>query len=153
MDSSTEKAQARDYSRATKRQKLDNQESETESETDSETNSETESEQSVNNGQSQTPSISPPPLRAAKAVLASADTVARAAEVVESQARPATSRLISSPIQLTHIRDMSASYNVDSISLGDVLGDPLIKECWQFNFLFDVDFIMYVTPFRIERLC
>jgi hypothetical protein len=23
------------------------------------------------------------------------------------------------------------------------LGDPLIKECWNFNFLFDLDFVMY----------
>ncbi|KAL3466362.1 phospholipase D/nuclease [Aspergillus heterothallicus] len=49
-----------------------------------------------------------------------------------------------SPIHLTHIRDFSPSSgnNVDCIRLPDILGDPLIRECWQFNYLFDVDFLM-----------
>lgn len=53
-------------------------------------------------------------------------------------------KLISSPIQLTNIRDLPASSgnNVDTIRLRDILGDPMIRECWQFNFLHDVDFIM-----------
>lgn len=57
---------------------------------------------------------------------------------------PISSRVIPSPIQLTHIRDFSASsgYNTDSVKLRDILGDPLIKECWQFNYMFDVDFLM-----------
>ena len=52
--------------------------------------------------------------------------------------------VIPSPIQLTHIRDLSDSSgnNNDTIRLRDILGDPMIKECWQFNFCFDVDFIM-----------
>ncbi|KAL9090521.1 MAG: hypothetical protein Q9165_005282 [Trypethelium subeluteriae] len=48
----------------------------------------------------------------------------------------------SSPIKLTHIEDLSPTRNVDTVSLSDLLGDPLIKECWQFNYLFDIDFIM-----------
>ena len=56
----------------------------------------------------------------------------------ESQEAP----FISSPVQLTHIRDLNASNNVDTIKLGDILGDPMIRECWQFNYLFDVDFVM-----------
>ncbi|EEH04008.1 tyrosyl-DNA phosphodiesterase [Histoplasma capsulatum G186AR] len=57
---------------------------------------------------------------------------------------PISSRIIPSPIQLTHIRDFAASsgYNTDSVKLRDILGDPLIKECWQFNYMFDVDFLM-----------
>lgn len=59
---------------------------------------------------------------------------------------PSTSspRLIFSPVQLTHIRDFPASngYNVDTVKLRDVLGDPMIRECWQFNYCFDVDFLM-----------
>lgn len=49
-----------------------------------------------------------------------------------------------SPIQLTHIRDLPASSgnNVDAVRLRDILGDPMIRECWQFNFLIDVDFLM-----------
>ncbi|WEW59746.1 hypothetical protein PRK78_005226 [Emydomyces testavorans] len=52
--------------------------------------------------------------------------------------------VIPSPVQLTHILDISeqSGHNVDTIRLRDILGDPLIKECWQFNFLFDVDFLM-----------
>ncbi|KAM5484820.1 hypothetical protein McanCB56680_002335 [Microsporum canis] len=57
---------------------------------------------------------------------------------------PSKARIIPSPIQLTHVRDIpdSTGYNKDCIRLRDILGDPMIKECWQFNFLFDVDYIM-----------
>ncbi|EPS28132.1 hypothetical protein PDE_03078 [Penicillium oxalicum 114-2] len=59
-------------------------------------------------------------------------------------ARPSDAQVISSPIQLTHIRDFpeSKGYNVDTVKLRDLLGDPMIRECWQFNYLFDVDFLM-----------
>lgn len=53
-------------------------------------------------------------------------------------------RILSSPFQLTHIRDLASSSgnNVDTIRLRDLLGDPMIRECWQFNYFFDVDFLM-----------
>ena len=47
-----------------------------------------------------------------------------------------------SPFLLTHIRDLPDEDNVDSITIYDILNDPMIKECWQFNYLFDVRFIM-----------
>ncbi|KAH0103549.1 phospholipase D/nuclease, partial [Aureobasidium melanogenum] len=47
-----------------------------------------------------------------------------------------------SPFHLTRIRDLPASANVDTVTLSDILGDPMIKEQWQFNFLLDIDFIM-----------
>ncbi|KAL8968031.1 MAG: hypothetical protein Q9197_005097 [Variospora fuerteventurae] len=47
-----------------------------------------------------------------------------------------------SPIQLSTVSGLPASSNIDTVSLGDILGDPLIKECWLFNYLFDVDFII-----------
>ncbi|KAF3396904.1 hypothetical protein DPV78_007496 [Talaromyces pinophilus] len=50
--------------------------------------------------------------------------------------------IIRSPIQLTHIRDLSADKNIDTVQLHDILGDPMIRECWQFNYCFDVDFVM-----------
>lgn len=50
--------------------------------------------------------------------------------------------LVPSPVQLIAIKDLHASLNIDTISLKDILGDPLIKECWLFNYLFDVDFVM-----------
>lgn len=55
---------------------------------------------------------------------------------------PSVPRVISSPVQLTHIRDLPADSNVDTVRLRDILGDPMIRECWQFNYLFDVDFLM-----------
>ncbi|KAI0588190.1 tyrosyl-DNA phosphodiesterase [Pyrenophora tritici-repentis] len=51
-------------------------------------------------------------------------------------------RFIPSPIQLTRIEKLSDHQNVDTVGLADLLGDPLIKECWNFNFLFDLDFVM-----------
>ncbi|KAJ5571149.1 hypothetical protein N7535_004809, partial [Penicillium sp. DV-2018c] len=49
---------------------------------------------------------------------------------------------INSPTQLTYIRDLPAGNNVDTVRLRDILGDPMIRECWQFNYLFDVVFLM-----------
>lgn len=57
---------------------------------------------------------------------------------------PPTPNLLPSPIQLTHIRDLSptSGNNADTVRLRDILGDPMIRECWQFNYLIDVDFLM-----------
>jgi hypothetical protein len=62
----------------------------------------------------------------------------------EITAKPTLSqvRLLPSPIQLTRIRDLPSSNNAETVSLRDIIGDPMIKECWQFNYLVDVDFIM-----------
>lgn len=49
---------------------------------------------------------------------------------------------VASPFQLTKIRDLAPHQNVDTVELKDVLGDPAIRECWNFNFLFDLDFVM-----------
>ena len=51
-------------------------------------------------------------------------------------------RTIKSPFQLTKIRDLPDEDNVDTITIYDILKDPMIKECWQFNYLFDIHFIM-----------
>lgn len=69
-------------------------------------------------------SISPPPLRR------------KAAAAAQSP------KIVPSPFQLTSIRDLPASSNVDAVSLTDILGDPLIAECWEFNYLHNVDFLM-----------
>lgn len=49
---------------------------------------------------------------------------------------------IPSPWQLTWIQDLPESENKDAVSLRDLLGDPLISECWEFNFLHDIPFLM-----------
>lgn len=54
---------------------------------------------------------------------------------------PTYCRYIHSPFQLTKIRDLPED-NKDTITIHDILRDPMIRECWQFNFLFDIDFIM-----------
>lgn len=75
-----------------------------------------------------TETISPPPLARNKGK--------------ETQQQKQHTITESSPFQLTKIRDLPTSSNVDTVTLSDILGDPLIKEQWQFNFLLDIDFIM-----------
>ena len=48
----------------------------------------------------------------------------------------------SSPFRLTHIRDLDPHDNVDAVQLKDVIGDPLISECWDFNYLHDINFLL-----------
>lgn len=63
-----------------------------------------------------------------------------------SSAKPSvhsnTINMIPSPVQLISIKDLPATTNTDTISLQEILGNPLIRECWIFNFLFDVDFVI-----------
>ena len=61
-------------------------------------------------------------------------------------------RCIASPFRLTKIRDLPASSNVDAISLHDILGDPLIKEAWVFNFCFDIDWMMQHFDADVRQL-
>lgn len=37
---------------------------------------------------------------------------------------------------------MAPHHNADTLTLHDILGDPMIRECWNFNYLFDIGFIM-----------
>lgn len=50
--------------------------------------------------------------------------------------------ITASPWQLTWIRDLPESLNRDAVTLKDLLGDPLISECWEFNYLHDIHFLM-----------
>jgi tyrosyl-DNA phosphodiesterase-1 len=69
-------------------------------------------------------SVSPPPLRR------------------KMQVRDSPPKVMKSPFQLTRITDLPPASNVDTISLKDILGDPLISECWEFNYLHNLDFLM-----------
>ena len=51
-------------------------------------------------------------------------------------------KAISSPVQLIRIPGLKESENLDTLGIRDILGDPLIRECWAFNFCFDVDWLM-----------
>ena len=101
-------------------------------------------------------SISPPPSKRRRLSKSHEPTSRYKPHVIDltsfddgiAQATPETSsgvtevRLVPSPIQLNFIPEFPASSNKDTTSLGNVLGDPLISECWLFNYLFDIDFIM-----------
>ena len=88
-------------------------------------------------------SITPPPQRRQR----STGTTAVSDEIKTtgtSKQEEIPTTIHPSPIQLTHVRDLPASSgnNVGTVRLRDILGDPMIRECWQFNFLIDVDFLM-----------
>jgi tyrosyl-DNA phosphodiesterase-1 len=51
-------------------------------------------------------------------------------------------KMVPSPFQLTTIRDLPTALNADSVKLKDILSDPLISECWEFNYLHDLDLLM-----------
>lgn len=73
---------------------------------------------------------------------------------LDTTRRAGSPRYIPSPVQLTHIADYPASkgYNVNAVKLRDILGDPMIRECWQFNYMFDVDFLMNQFDEDVRRL-
>ncbi|KAH7313109.1 tyrosyl-DNA phosphodiesterase I [Rhexocercosporidium sp. MPI-PUGE-AT-0058] len=71
-----------------------------------------------------TRSISPPPLRRSR------------------NTGNESPRVMKSPFQLTWVRDLPESSNQDAVSLKDILGDPMISECWEFNYLHNLDFLM-----------
>jgi hypothetical protein len=51
-------------------------------------------------------------------------------------------KYVPAPVQLTRIEDLAPHQNVDAVGLKDILGDPLIKECWNFNYLHDINWVM-----------
>lgn len=55
---------------------------------------------------------------------------------------PRANETFTSPFQLTWIRDLPEAANTDAVTLRDILGDPLISECWEFNYLHDIDFLI-----------
>ena len=79
-------------------------------------------------------SVSPPPLRRAQ------NTQIQLPKVMKS------------PFQLTWIRDLPESSNQDAVTLKDILGDPLIAECWEFNYLHNLDFLMDAFDSDIRNL-
>lgn len=87
-----------------------------------------------------TRSISPPPRKKVSTVFQNATA---ATEVTSRPPTELANRIIlPSPFQLTPIRDAPQESNVDAVSLRDLLGDPLVTECWDFNYLHDIDFLM-----------
>ena len=101
-------------------------------------------------------SISPPPKRLASALKQHVGGPNIELNIVDKGKGPETlsrnmantpsKRAVASPVQLNFIEELSAASNVDAVSLGSILGDPMIKECWLFNYLFDMDFAMCDYP-------
>lgn len=81
-------------------------------------------------------SISPPRLRIAQSRASPNGT----SHQIEPEIAPGS--LISSPFQLTRIRDLPGSLNNGCVSLGKIVCDPMIREMWQFNYMHDLDFLM-----------
>ncbi|KAK6498947.1 hypothetical protein TWF481_011518 [Arthrobotrys musiformis] len=50
--------------------------------------------------------------------------------------------IISSPFKLTQIRNLPANKNIDTITISDILGSPLIREIWSFNFMHDLEWMV-----------
>ncbi|MCJ1457561.1 hypothetical protein MMC28_007929 [Mycoblastus sanguinarius] len=63
-------------------------------------------------------------------------------ELVEMKGPTPLNGPVPSPMQLNSIEGLPAASNKDTLRLRDILGDPLIRECWLFNYLFDMDFVM-----------
>ena len=114
-------------------------------------------------GVSRDGSISPPPKRNASAksghvqtqVSSDKNAVKGKLPVISDNSdveRP-KSKVVPSPVQLNFIEELPAISNVNTISLGSILGDPLIKECWLFNYLFDMDFVMCGNCCRRKGSC
>ncbi|CAI4211350.1 unnamed protein product [Parascedosporium putredinis] len=50
--------------------------------------------------------------------------------------------LLSSPFQLIRIDGLLNRYNRGTVTLKSLVGDPLLKECWNFNYMHDIEYIM-----------
>lgn len=66
----------------------------------------------------------------------------RQLELGSSSSGKSSAKVLQSPFQLTSIRDLPASENVDAVGIKDILGDVMIKEAWIFNYLVDLDWVM-----------
>ncbi|KAJ6258616.1 hypothetical protein Dda_6663 [Drechslerella dactyloides] len=98
--------------------------------------------------------ISPPPLRrqaVASNDASSSTEPASDTNVPKISQTPPKSKLdipssdtliISSPFRLTRIRDFPENKNIDTITITDILGNPLIREIWSFNFMHDLEWMV-----------
>ncbi|KAK3400394.1 tyrosyl-DNA phosphodiesterase I [Sordaria brevicollis] len=73
-------------------------------------------------------------------------------EEKEEQQPSPSQKIVKSPFHLTTIRSLGQASNKDTVSLKDLLGDPLITECWEFNYLHDIDFLMNAFDDDVRHL-
>lgn len=55
------------------------------------------------------------------------------------------------PLTLTSISGLPEAANRGSTTLHSLIGDPLVRELWVFNFLIDLDFVMSALDFDIRH--
>lgn len=79
-----------------------------------------------------------------EAAIPAAEDASAQLDVSTARDTPTATRTkyVPAPVQLTCIGDLAPHQNVDAVGLKDILGDPMIRECWNFNYLHDVDFVM-----------
>ncbi|KAF1948842.1 phospholipase D/nuclease [Byssothecium circinans] len=82
----------------------------------------------------------PPPTQTRTATPKSVRVPRRGEE--DDEERKHYMRYLRSPIQLTRISGLEPAKNVDTLALRDIIGHPLLEECWCFNFLFDIEFLL-----------
>jgi tyrosyl-DNA phosphodiesterase-1 len=85
-----------------------------------------------------------PPKRRSTEVVKTQETVSikNYVERKDDEGKFKTSEILPSPFQLTRIRDLSPALNQGTVTLKSILCDPMISECWEFNYLHDLDFLM-----------
>lgn len=93
--------------------------------------------------------ITPPQLKARLQTEAEGSSSRAPAQEFQASPSPATVR---SPFQLTFIQDLPATLNADTVTLKGLLSSPLIAECWEFNYLHDLDFLMEAFDSDIREL-
>lgn len=91
-----------------------------------------------------------PPQRKARLPSESSNSLYQPLAQASQASRP--SAAVSSPFQLTTIQDLPAALNADTVTLKGLLSDPLIAECWEFNYLHDLDFLMEAFDSDIRDL-
>lgn len=94
------------------------------------------------------PSVTPSEEEIETASESASETESEAESQSESEIQPTPEgsgsqpSIFRSPFQLTKIRDLPPASNQDTVTLTDLLGDPLISECWNFNYLHDIPFLL-----------
>ncbi|KAF2673472.1 tyrosyl-DNA phosphodiesterase [Microthyrium microscopicum] len=88
--------------------------------------------------------ISPPPRKSRDPNIVPSPTVGTKDTSEKNTAKATSSSDIprKSAFRLTTISDLDDASNIDTISIQDILGDPLLKEVWLFDYLFNLDFCM-----------
>lgn len=90
-------------------------------------------------------SVSPPRMKRSRTEAASSEVSQETDSHSPSSSnakKDKTTKVFKSPFQFTWIRDLPEAANTDAVTLKDILGDPLIAECWNFNYLHDIRFLM-----------